>query len=86
MLTTNSDNCHTGTVAPETKTKTLVCNAGSSSLKFSLFDTEDEASLTDRASIGSENPREALLGWFVHQPAPWRGKYPAPFLTSTYLK
>jgi acetate kinase len=32
---------------PETKTKILVCNAGSSSLKFSLFDTEDEALLAD---------------------------------------
>src|SRR5258705_5584529 len=32
---------------PETKTKILVCNAGSSSLKFSLFDAEDEALLAD---------------------------------------
>src|SRR5215470_10818630 len=32
---------------PETKTKILVCNAGSSSLKFSLFDTEDEVLLAD---------------------------------------
>jgi len=31
----------------ETKTKILVCNAGSSSLKFSLFDAEDEALLAD---------------------------------------
>src|SRR5258705_4542442 len=27
---------------PETKTKILVCNAGSSSLKFSLFNAEEE--------------------------------------------
>ena len=32
---------------PETKTKILVCNAGSSSLKFSLFDAEDERLLAD---------------------------------------
>jgi acetate kinase len=32
---------------PETKTKILVCNAGSSSLKFSLFDAEDELLLAD---------------------------------------
>ena len=32
---------------PETKTKILVCNAGSSSLKFSLFDAEDEVLLAD---------------------------------------
>ena len=32
---------------PETKTKILVCNAGSSSLKFSLFDAEDEWLLAD---------------------------------------
>ena len=32
---------------PETKTKILVCNAGSSSLKFSFFDAEDEVLLAD---------------------------------------
>jgi acetate kinase len=32
---------------PETNTKILVCNAGSSSLKFSLFDAEDEVLLVD---------------------------------------
>ena len=32
---------------PETKTKILVCNAGSSSLKFSLFDAENEVLLAD---------------------------------------
>jgi acetate kinase len=34
-------------VMPETKTKILVCNAGSSSLKFSLFDAEDEVLLVE---------------------------------------
>ena len=32
---------------PETKIKILVCNAGSSSLKFSLFDAEDEMLLAN---------------------------------------
>jgi acetate kinase len=47
MLATNLDSYHRGTVMPETKTKILVCNAGSSSLKFSLFDAEDEVLLAD---------------------------------------
>ena len=47
MLATNVHNCHTGTVAPDAQTKILVCNAGSSSLKFSLFDTDDEVLLVD---------------------------------------
>ena len=47
MLATNSDGYHGETVMPETKTKILVCNAGSSSLKFSLFDAEDEMLLAD---------------------------------------
>lgn len=42
MLATNLDSNHRGRVMPDTKTKILVCNAGSSSLKFSLFDAEDE--------------------------------------------
>jgi acetate kinase len=36
-----------GTVMPEIRTKILVCNAGSSSLKFSLFDAESEVLLAD---------------------------------------
>jgi acetate kinase len=32
---------------PEIKAKILVCNAGSSSLKFSLFGPEDEVLLAD---------------------------------------
>src|SRR4030095_922634 len=47
MLATNSDSYHRGTVMQETATKILVCNAGSSSLKFSLFDAEDEGLLAD---------------------------------------
>jgi acetate kinase len=47
MLATNLDSYHRGTVMPETKAKILVCNAGSSSLKFGLFDAEDEVLLAD---------------------------------------
>jgi acetate kinase len=47
MLATNLDSNHRGRVMPETKTKILVCNAGSSSLKFSLFEAEDELLLAD---------------------------------------
>jgi acetate kinase len=47
MLATSLDSNRRGAVMPETKTKILVCNAGSSSLKFSLFDAEDELLLAD---------------------------------------
>ena len=47
MLATNLDSYNPGAVAPETKIKVLVCNAGSSSLKFSLFDAEDEMLLAN---------------------------------------
>jgi acetate kinase len=48
MLATKSHkDSYRGTVMPETNTKILVCNAGSSSLKFSLFDAEDEVLLAD---------------------------------------
>src|SRR4029434_3422 len=47
MLATNVDSYQRTTVTPEAQTKILVCNAGSSSLKFSLFDAEDEMLLAD---------------------------------------
>src|SRR5262245_4643188 len=47
MLATNLGSNHRRRVMPETKTKILVCNAGSSSLKFSLFDAEDEVLMVD---------------------------------------
>ena len=47
MLATNLDKHQRTTVTPEPKTKILVCNAGSSSLKFSLFDAEEEVLLAD---------------------------------------
>jgi acetate kinase len=45
MLATNIDSYQRTTVTPEAQTKILVCNAGSSSLKFSLFNAEDEVLL-----------------------------------------
>jgi len=47
MLATNIGSYNPRAVAPETKIKVLVCNAGSSSLKFSLFDAEDEMLLAN---------------------------------------
>src|SRR6476619_6407588 len=47
MLATNLDSNHRGRVIAETHGKILVCNAGSSSLKFSLFDAEDEVLLAE---------------------------------------
>jgi acetate kinase len=47
MLATNLESYHRTAVALETKTKILVCNAGSSSFKFSFFDAEDEVLLAD---------------------------------------
>jgi acetate kinase len=47
MSANNLDSNYRGSVMPETKTKILVCNAGSSSLKFSLFDAEQEVLLAD---------------------------------------
>jgi len=47
MLATNIDGDYRTAVTPETNAKILVCNAGSSSLKFSLFDAEEEVLLAD---------------------------------------
>ena len=43
----NTNSNDQGRVMPETKTKILVCNAGSSSLKFSLFEAEGELLLAE---------------------------------------
>ena len=42
MSATNIESYHRRTVVPEPNSKILVCNAGSSSLKFSFFDSENE--------------------------------------------
>jgi acetate kinase len=46
---------------PETKTKILVCNAGSSSLKFSLFNAEDELLLADGGVDWLRKPARLLF-------------------------
>src|SRR5437870_7351593 len=47
MLQASPNGYDQGTVMPEREMKILVCNAGSSSLKFSLFDSEDELLLAE---------------------------------------
>ena len=61
MLATNLDSNHRGTAMPETATKILVCNAGSSSLKFSLFDAEDEALLADGGIDWIRKPTQLIF-------------------------
>jgi acetate kinase len=61
MLATNLDSYHRETVMPETKTKILVCNAGSSSLKFSLFDAENEVLLVDGGVDWLRKPAQLVL-------------------------
>src|SRR5215470_7735559 len=46
MLATKLGSYSPEAVTPDTKIKVLVFNAGSSSLKFSLFDAEDEMATT----------------------------------------
>lgn len=46
---------------PETATKILVCNAGSSSLKFSVFDAEDELLLADGGIDWIRKPTRLVL-------------------------
>jgi acetate kinase len=61
MLATKVHNCHTGTVAPNAQSKILVCNAGSSSLKFSLFDAEDEVLLVDGGIDWLRKPAQLVV-------------------------
>jgi acetate kinase len=46
---------------PETKTKILVCNAGSSSLKFSLFEAEDELLLAEGSIDWTTRPTRLVF-------------------------
>ena len=52
---------HRGTVMPEIKTKILVCNAGSSSFKFSFFDAEDELLLAEGGIDWLRKPTRLLF-------------------------
>ena len=46
---------------PETKTKILVCNAGSSSLKFSLFEAEGELLLAEGGIDWTRKPTRLVF-------------------------
>ena len=61
MSATNLDSYHRTTVMPETNTKILVCNAGSSSLKFSLFDAEEEVLLAEGGIDWIEKPTRLVF-------------------------
>src|SRR5215470_14768880 len=61
MLATDLDSNPRGSVMPETKTKILVCNAGSSSLKFSLFDAENEVLLADGSVDWLRKPAQLVF-------------------------
>jgi acetate kinase len=61
MLRANPNSYHQGTVMPETKTKILVCNAGSSSLKFSLFEAEDELLLAEGSIDWTTRPTRLVF-------------------------
>ena len=67
MLATNVDSYQRTTVTPEAQTKILVCNAGSSSLKFSLFDAENEAEV--RARLADDPWADGTLA--VESIEPW---------------
>jgi acetate kinase len=61
MLATNVNNCHSGTVTSDAQTKILVWNAGSSSVKFSLFDAEDEVLLVDGGVDWLREPAQLVV-------------------------
>ena len=52
---------------PETKTKILVCNAGSSSLKFSLFEAEGELLLAEGGIDWTTKPTRLVFRRTGHQ-------------------
>jgi acetate kinase len=61
MLAANPNSYHQGTVMAETKTKILVCNAGSSSLKFSLFEAEGELLLAEGGIDWTSKPTRLVF-------------------------
>ncbi|MGE4090429.1 MAG: acetate/propionate family kinase [Candidatus Binatia bacterium] len=52
---------------PETKTKILVCNAGSSSLKFSLFEADSELLLAEGGIDWTRKPTRLVFRCIGHQ-------------------
>src|SRR5438876_1653184 len=61
MSATNQNSYRPETVMPETKTKILVCNAGSSSLKFSFFDAEEELLLAEGGIDWTTKPTRVVF-------------------------
>ena len=71
MLATNLDSYRRTTVMPETNTKILVCNAGSSSFKFSLFDgyIGKRGRMIGMKTFGASAPLKELQRKFGFTPA-----------------
>ena len=61
MLAINPTSRHREMVMPEIKTKILVCNSGSSSLKFSLFEAENELLLAEGGVDWSRKPTKLVF-------------------------
>src|SRR5689334_18224606 len=61
MLATNLDSYSRRRVVSETGTKILVCNSGSSSLKFSLFSAENEELLAEGSVDWSSKPTRLVF-------------------------
>jgi acetate kinase len=61
MLAVNPTSYRRETIMPETKTKILVCNSGSSSLKFSLFEPEEEVLLAEGGVDWSRKPTRLVF-------------------------
>src|SRR4029453_14993703 len=61
MSRANPSGYDQGTVTPEREMKILVCNAGSSSLKFSLFETEGELLLAEGGIDWTTKPRRVCF-------------------------
>jgi acetate kinase len=61
MLAVNPTSYRGEKVMPETNTKILVCNSGSSSLKFSLFEAEEELLLVEGGVDWSRKPTRLVF-------------------------
>jgi acetate kinase len=67
MLGANPNGYDQGTVMPEREMKILVCNAGSSSLKFSLFEAEGELLLAEGGIDWTTKPTRLVFRRTGHQ-------------------
>src|SRR5437773_11388779 len=61
MLKASPNGYDQGTVMPKREMKILVCNAGSSSLKFSLFEAEEELLLAEGGVDWSRKPTRLVF-------------------------